>query len=115
LAEGAFRRADHHGHGPYTHTFVSGAASLPSIALEVGMPEMPIFFTEAGVRVNSAQLSFARSGAANATLNCIAQGETDNTTTGGGTPTVATLTRFNQFQGRSKRTACSSATSRVRS
>ncbi|QQR68858.1 MAG: hypothetical protein IPI58_08520 [Alphaproteobacteria bacterium] len=86
------------GTGPYTHTFTSGAASLPSLALEVGMPEVPIFFTEAGVRVNSAQLTFARSGAANATLNCIAQGETDAGVTGGGTPTTASLTRFNQFQ-----------------
>lgn len=85
------------GSGPYTHTFVSGASSFPSISLEVGMPEVPIFFTEAGVRVNSAQLTFARSGAANATLNCIAQGETDAGVTGGGTPTTATLTRFNQF------------------
>jgi hypothetical protein len=91
------------GTGPYTHTFVSGAASLPSLVLEVGMPEVPIFFTESGVRVNSAQLSFARSGAANATLNCIAQGESDATTTGGGTPTTATLTRFNQFQGSIKK------------
>jgi hypothetical protein len=55
------------------------------------------------VRVNSAQLSFARSGAANATLNCIAQGETKATTTGGGTPTTASLTRFNQFQGSIKK------------
>ena len=86
------------GTGPYTHTFASGAASLPSIALEVGMPDVPIYFTEAGVRVNSAQLSFSRSGAANATLNCIAQGETDAGVTGGGTPTTAAFTRFNQFQ-----------------
>ncbi len=91
------------GTGPYAHTFVSGAASLPSLTLEVGMPEVPIFFMESGVRVNSAQLSFARSGAANATLNCIAQGESDATTTGGGTPTTATLTRFNQFQGSIKK------------
>jgi hypothetical protein len=91
------------GTGPYTHAFVSGAASLPSLALEVGIPEVPIFFMESGVRVNSAQLSFARSGAANATLNCIAQGESDATTTGGGTPTMATLTRFNQFQGSIKK------------
>lgn len=91
------------GTGPYTHTFASGAASLPSLALEVGMPEVPIFFTEAGVRVNSAQLTFARSGAANATLNCIAQGETDAGVTGGGTPTTASLTRFNQFQGSIKK------------
>jgi hypothetical protein len=67
------------------------------------MPEVPIFFMEGGVRVNSAQLNFARSGAANATLNCIAQGEVDATTTGGGTPTVASLTRFNQFQGSIKK------------
>ena len=91
------------GSGPYTHTFVSGASSLPSIALEVGMPEVPIFFMEAGIRANSAQLNFARSGAANATLNCIAQGEAKATTTGGGTPTVASLTRFNQFQGSIKK------------
>ncbi|MCE7886591.1 MAG: hypothetical protein DYH13_03695 [Alphaproteobacteria bacterium PRO2] len=91
------------GSGPYTHTFVSGASSLPSISLEVGMPEVPIFFMESGVRVNSAQLSFSRSGAANATLNCIAQGESDAAATGGGTPTVASLTRFNQFQGSIKK------------
>ena len=86
------------GTGPYTHTFASGAASLPSLALEVGMPDVPIYFTEAGVRVNSVQLAFTRSGAANATLNCIAQGETDAGVTGGGTPTTAAFTRFNQFQ-----------------
>lgn len=91
------------GSGPYIHTFVSGASSLPSISLEVGMPEVPIFFMEAGIRTNSAQLNFARSGAANATLNCIAQGEAKATTTGGGTPTVASLTRFNQFQGSIKK------------
>jgi hypothetical protein len=91
------------GSGPYTHTFASGLSSLPSIALEVGMPEVPIFFMESGVRVNSAQLSFSRSGAANATLNCIAQGETDAAVTGGGTPTVASLARFNQFQGSIKK------------
>jgi hypothetical protein len=89
--------------GPYTHTFESGAASLPSASLEVGMPDIPAYFMNAGVRVNSMQLSFARSGAANATLNCIAQGETRNGSSGGGTPTSATLTRFNQFQGSIKK------------
>jgi hypothetical protein len=91
------------GSGPYTHTFVSGAASLPSIALEVGMPEVPIFFMESGVRVNSAQLSFARSGAANATLNCIAQGETDARPRAAARPPWPSLTRFNQFQGSIKK------------
>lgn len=91
------------GTGPYVHTFVSGAASLPSIAVEVGMPDIPAYFMNAGVRANSLQLTFARSGAANATLNCIAQGETSDITSSGGTPTTATLTRFNQFQGSIKK------------
>lgn len=91
------------GSGPYVHTFVSGAASLPSLAVEVGMPDIPIYFMNAGVRVNSLQLSFARSGAASATLNCIAQGEASDDSSGGGTPTTATLTRFNQFQGSIKK------------
>lgn len=91
------------GTGPYVHTFVSGAASLPSLAVEVGMPDIPIYFINAGVRVNSLQLSFARSGAASATLNCIAQGEESDTSSSGGTPTTAPLTRFNQFQGSIKK------------
>lgn len=91
------------GTGPYVHTFVSGAASLPSIAVEVGMPDIPAYFMNAGVRVNSLQLGFARSGAASATLNCIAQGEESGVSSGGGTPTTATLTRFNQFQGSIKK------------
>jgi hypothetical protein len=91
------------GTGPYVHTFVSGVASLPSLAVEVGMSDIPAYFMNAGVRVNSLQLSFARSGAANATLNCIAQGEERSGSSGGGTPTMATLTRFGQFQGSIKK------------
>ncbi len=91
------------GAGPYVHTYISGASSLPSLSLEVGMPDIPAFFTNMGVRLNSMQLSFARSGAADATLNCIAQGETKAAVSGGGVPTVAALTRFNQFQGSVKK------------
>jgi hypothetical protein len=91
------------GADPYLHTFQSGAASLPSLSLEVGMPEASAFFMNMGVRVNSMQLTFARSGGANATLNCIAQGESRAAASAGGTPTVAVLTRFNQFQGSVKK------------
>jgi len=83
----------------YTHTFISGASALPSLSVEVGMPEVPSFFMELGVRANSMQLNFQRSGAANATVNCLAQGEVRNNTTQGGTPTSLDFTRFNQFQG----------------
>ncbi len=91
------------GVGPYVHEFVSGSAALPSLSLEVGMPEASVFFMNMGVRVNSMQLTFARSGGANATLNCIAQGENRAAASAGGTPTIAPLTRFNQFQGSVKK------------
>jgi hypothetical protein len=45
---------------------------LPSLSLEVGMRSLG-FFHEHGRAVNFLQLTFARSGGANATLNCIAQ------------------------------------------
>ncbi len=84
---------------PYTHTFTSGAPTIPSMSVEVGMPEVPAYFMNSGVRVNSAQLTFARSGAADATLACIAQGEVRSGSSSGGIPTSLALTRFNQFQG----------------
>jgi hypothetical protein len=87
----------------YTHTFVSGIAALPSLSLEVGMPDIPAYFLSSGIRANSLQLNFSRSGAANATINCIAQGETRASSSGGGAPTVLSLTRFNQFQGSVKK------------
>ena len=91
------------GSGPYVHTFVSGLATLPSLSLETGNPEVPRYSLSSGIRANSLQLTFARSGAAEATINCIAQGEAHGTTSSGGTPTEATITRFNQFQGAIKK------------
>ncbi|MBE7183826.1 MAG: hypothetical protein INR68_05425 [Methylobacterium mesophilicum] len=91
------------GPGPYTHTFVSGEWSLPSMALEVGMPEVPYFAMCTGVRANSLSFRMQRSGPANATVSCIAQGEAKAAATAAGTPTEAALERFNQFQGSIKR------------
>lgn len=91
------------GTGPYVHTYHSGATNLPSLSLEIGMPEVSAFFMNMGVRVNSMQLTFARSGGANATLNCIAQGESRAAASAGGTPSEAVITRFNQFQGSVKK------------
>ena len=91
------------GTGPHVHSFASGAASLPSIALEVGMPEPSAFFMNMGVRANSMQITFSRSGGASATINCIAQGESRASASVGGTPTELAMTRFNQFQGAVKK------------
>ena len=89
--------------GTWTHTFVSGVASLPSYGLEVGMSEVPAYFAHAGCKFGSISLEFARSGAAAATINVIAQGETRNDTSQGGTPTTQTFSRISQFQGSIKR------------
>jgi hypothetical protein len=91
------------GTGPYTHTFVSGAADLPSYSIEVGLSQVPAFFMHTGVKLNSIALEFARSGAAAATINAIAQGETRNGTSQGGTPTSLAFSRISQFQGSIKR------------
>ncbi|MBF0187078.1 MAG: hypothetical protein HQL50_04045 [Magnetococcales bacterium] len=87
------------GTGPYLHTFASGAADIPSYSIEVGMDQVPAFFMHSGIKVNSIALEFQRSGAAAATLGLIAQGETRNITSQGGTPSKLSFNRISQFQG----------------
>jgi hypothetical protein len=91
------------GTAPYTHTFVSGALALPSMAIEIGMPEVPSYGMNVGVRANSMRLQLQRSGLLNATMNLIAQGETRTATSGAGTPTEAAIERFSQGLGEIKR------------
>jgi hypothetical protein len=85
------------GDGSFDHEFASGGEDLPSYTLEVGMPKVPAFFRHAGVKLNSIALEFTRSGAAAATINAIAQGETRFGTTQGGTPTSLIFSRISQF------------------
>lgn len=85
--------------GGTQHTFKSGEESLPSYSLEVGMPQIPAFFLNTGVVVNTIGFDFQRSGAATATVNVIAQGETRFNSTQGGTPQQLTFNRTSQFQG----------------
>ncbi len=89
--------------GGYNHTFVSGAAALPSFAAEIGHANVPAYFVHTGCMLNSMALNFQRSGAANATLNVLAQGETRYTTSQGGTPTSRIYKPFSQFNGSVKR------------
>ncbi len=85
--------------GGILHMFESGAESLPSYSIEVGLPQIPAFFLNTGVVVNSIGFDFQRSGAATATVNVIAQGETRFGATQGGTPQQLTFNRTSQFQG----------------
>lgn len=89
--------------GGYTHTFISGATVLPSFAAEIGHANVPAYFVHTGCMLNSMALNFQRSGAANATLNIIAQGETRFASTQGGTPTSRVYKPFSQFNGSIKR------------
>ena len=63
------------------------------------MAQVPAFFMHTGVMLNSIALEFQRSGAAAATVNAIAQGETRFTSSQGGTPTTLAFSRISQFQG----------------
>jgi hypothetical protein len=91
------------GTGPYTHTFVSGALALPSMAIEIGLPDVPSYGMNFGVRANSMTIQMQRSGLLNATMGLIAQGETRSASSGAGTPAEAAIERFGQGQGAIKR------------
>jgi hypothetical protein len=84
---------------PYTHTFTSGGTVLPSLALELGLPDVPDFPLFTGVRLNSMTFGFQRSGEPQATLNLIAQGETASAATRDSAPAEMVYTRLSQFQG----------------
>jgi len=88
---------------PYTHEFRSGGWTLPSLAIEIGMPEVPRFAMYAGCVVDQLSWQMQRSGLLTASVSLIAQGETPATTTNAGTPTEITLQRFGHFNGSIKR------------
>lgn len=85
--------------GANGHTFVSGTQTLPSMSIEVGLPDVPFFGMNYGARANSLSVQAQRSGLLSATVNVIAQGEATATATAAGTPTVLDVERFSQFQG----------------
>ena len=87
------------GDDPYTHAFISGATTLPSLSIETGLPEIPDYPLFTGVRANSMAFNFARSGEAQITVGLIGQGETPQAVTFSDTEIEFDYTRFSQFQG----------------
>lgn len=85
--------------GTVSHTFVSGAADLPSMSIENGLPDVPSYGMNFGVRGNTMRIAMSRRGLLNATLGLIAQGETLAIATAGGTPTDLEVLRFAQATG----------------
>jgi hypothetical protein len=84
---------------PYSHEFRSGSWTLPSLAIEIGMPEVPRFAMYAGCVVDQLSWQMTRSGLLTASVSLIAQGETPAAATGAGTPTEIALQRFGHFNG----------------
>tara|TARA_R110002073_G_scaffold303806_2_gene472282 strand:+ start:959 stop:1867 length:909 start_codon:yes stop_codon:yes gene_type:complete len=95
----AFGDPDTTGTDPYTHVFDSGGWDLPSMSIEIGMPEVPFFGMNSGAVLNTLSWQMQRSGLLTATAGLIAQGETPATTTGAGALTELALKRFSNFQG----------------
>jgi len=86
---------------PYTHLFESGAADLPSASIPIGHPRVPLFSVNYGVKANTLRMSQQPSGLLNATIGCIAKGETtpSATTTIPAAGNVDDPTRFSQASG----------------
>jgi len=89
--------------GPYNHVFASGALSLPSAAIEVGMPDVPSYGMNFGAMADRLSIQLQRSGLLNGTVSIIAQGETRGGSSGAGSPTEAVIDRFTQFTGQIRR------------
>ncbi|MGC4094635.1 MAG: phage tail tube protein [Polyangiaceae bacterium] len=88
---------------PKTHTFQSSNWTLPSMAIEVALPEVPRFAMYAGCVMDQLSWQMRRSGLLTATARLIAQGEAIAATTAAGAPTVLGLQRFGHFNGVVKR------------
>ena len=89
--------------GSYNHVFTSGALSLPSAAIEIGMPDVPSYGMNFGAMADKLTIQLQRSGLLNGTISVIAQGETRNGTSGAGSPTEQAIERFTQFTGQIRR------------
>jgi hypothetical protein len=92
------------GSGPYTHTFTSGVASLPSMTVELGHPEVPAYRKNIGVMGNQLRISMSRRGLLQATIGCVAQGElAPSGTSVAASATLLKGTRFAQAVGQVSR------------
>ncbi|MCL5779186.1 phage tail tube protein [Limibaculum sp. FT325] len=101
--KGAFGAPTTTGTGPYSHEFRSGGWTLPSIAIEIGMPEVPHYAMNAGCVVNQISWTMQRAGLITATVGLIGQGETIGTASSAGTLAALDLARFGAFHGTIRR------------
>ncbi len=88
---------------PKIHTFQSGALTLPSLALEKGLPEIPTFEMFTGCVVDKIAFNQQRRGPLQMTATVVGQGMARAGSSAGGTPSDITVQRFSHFQGAVKR------------
>lgn len=88
---------------PYKHAFPSESWALPSMSIEIGMPEVPRFAIYSGCMVDKIDWRMEHSGLMNATVSIIGRDENTATATRTGaslmTLTPANETRFGNFVG----------------
>ncbi|WP_210880301.1 phage tail tube protein [Roseovarius autotrophicus] len=84
---------------PYTHEFRSGNWTLPSMAIETGMPEVPRFALYSGCVLDTLSWQMQRSGLLTATASLVAQGEITAASSAAGTIADLALQRFGHFNG----------------
>lgn len=91
------------GGGLYRHSFASAAPALPSLSAEVEHGDLEggsnRFIVQTGILVNTLTIERGRSGAAKASLDLIAQGETQVPASVAGAPLDIAVALFNQFNG----------------
>ena len=84
---------------PYTHEFRSGAWTLPALAIETGMPEVPRYAMYSGCVLDTLSWQMQRSGLLTATASLVAQGEAVAASSAAGTLAGIELKRFGHFNG----------------
>ena len=89
--------------GMNSHTFMYGSWTLPSMSIEVGMPEVPRFAMYSGCVLGALSWQVERSGLLGAKAMLMAQGEAIAGATAAGTPAAIALKRFGHFNGAIKR------------
>lgn len=90
--------------GSNSHVFVSGAQTLPSMSLEIGMPDLGKFFMNYGAVANQMKIAMNPKGLLNATMSMVCQGEADAADSAAdGSLTLIDPVRFVQATGSIKR------------
>lgn len=84
------------GSDPYTHVWESGESALIPYSIEQGHDDTDagVFFMNKTVYANSGQVTVGPSGVARLSLELLATGQTEGTSTGAGTPTTIATSTF---------------------